>query len=521
MAEAGLKKQGTSLLVLWQDLSSQKKISILIFVTAFLIALVLFINYFSTPKMGLLFKGLSPESAANVLARLDEKEIPYALGAGGQEIMVPADRVDELRITLSSDGSLYGNSVGFELFDQTSIGTSESERRLNYQRALQGELERTIVQIDGISQVRVHLVTPEPSVFLRETSAATASVVLKLNPLSQLSNDQVMGIVYLVAGSVENLKPENVTIIDTQGRVLASMGEGGFTSPAVNVSATVSQLEIKKAFEKELEFRLQGMLERVLGGGSVVAMVNAELNFDSQEMTEITYGEPTLRSRSRTEEEFQGTGGLVGGNVGTDSNIPSFPTGVSGEGDSTYTKFDEIENYEISETLTNTIKAPGEVKKISASVIYDNSRGTLSARQMQDLEGLVASALGLSDARNDQISIAAIDFDTTHLEETRLAMEDAVSAERRSMYLRYALNGVAVLVGGLLLLLILGRLKSLVAQQVQYSPVAATLSQFNIEPGIPEMDEADRYQKRVKNITQQSPETAISLIKLWLSEDQR
>ena len=447
MEEAGLKKQGSNLLVLWKDLSSQKKISILVFVTTFLIALVLFINYFSSPKMGLLFRGLSSESAAGVLARLDELGVTYELGAGGQEILVPENRIDELRITLSSDGSLYGNSIGFELFDQTSIGVSESERRLNYQRALQGELQRTIAQIDGISQARVHLVTPEPSVFLRESSAATASVVLKLNPLIQLKNDQVMGIVYLVAGSVENLQPENVTIIDTQGRILSSMGEGGFSSPDLNTSATVSQLEIKKSFEKELETRLQGMLEKVLGGGNVVTMVTADLNFDSQEMTEITYGEPTLRSRSRTDEEYRGSGGLIGGNTGTDSNIPFYPTGVAGQGDSTYTKYDEIENYEISETLTHTIKAPGEVKSISASVIYDNSRGTLSAKQMQSLEGLVASALGLSTERNDQVSIATIDFDTTYLEETITAMEDAVRAERTRMYIRYGLNAVAVLVG--------------------------------------------------------------------------
>ncbi|MCR3920896.1 MAG: flagellar M-ring protein FliF [Firmicutes bacterium] len=521
MAEASQEKQGASLLFLWKNLSMQKKGGILIFLVAFLVALFLFINFFSTPKMGLLFRGLTPDSAASVLGRLDEMGIAYELSAGGQEIRVSEDRIDELRIILSSDGSLYGSSVGFELFDQSSIGISESERRLNYQRALQGELQRTIAQIDGISQARVHLVTPEPSVFLRETSAATASVVVKLNHLNQLKEEQIMGIVYLVAGSVQNLSPENVTLIDAQGRILSSMGQAGPSSRDYNVSSTMSQLEIKKTFEKELESRLQGMLERVLGGGTVVAMVNADLDFDSQEMTEITYGEPALRSRTRTEEDFEGSGGLVGGNTGADSNIPSYPTVIPGQEESTYTKFDEIENFEISETLTHTIKAPGEVKNISASVIYDNSRGTLSARQMQDLEGLVASALGLSGERNDQVSIAAIDFDTAYLEESIVAMEEAAKAERTQMYIKYGLTGIAVIAGILLLLLILGRLKSILERQVQYKPVTATLPSADLQPVLPQSGEMDKYQNRVKAISQQNPETAIALLKLWLAEDQR
>ncbi|MBS4021293.1 MAG: flagellar M-ring protein FliF [Dethiobacter sp.] len=520
MAEIN-KQPGASMFVLWNSLSTPKKISIIVFTAAFLSAAGLFINYFTTPKMGILFRGLNNDSAASVLARLDDLSVPYTLKSGGQEILVAQNRIDELRITLSSDGGLYGGGTGFELFDKTKLGVSEAERRLNYQRALQGELQRTIAQLDGISQARVHLVIPEPSFFIREASPATASVVLKLNPLSQLRSDQVMGIVYLIAGSVENLTPENITIIDTQGRVLSRAGSEGGAAGDYNTSTTLRHLDIKKTFEKELEFRLQGMLERVLGGGTVSAMVTANLDFDSQETTEIIYGEPVLRSSSRIKEEFEGSGSLPMGEAGTESNIPVYANTDSLQGESRYSRLDEIENYEISETLTHSIKAPGEIKSISASVIYDNSRGTLTTRQMQDLENLVASALGLSEQRGDRVSVASIPFDTTFLEETIIAMEQAAKADKTEKYIRYGLTGAVVFAVLMILMAFLGRVRYFLTEQTSFRTVAATMQHSIMTEGVPQVYEQDNLAMRVKNITQKNPETAISLLKVWLAEDQR
>lgn len=522
MAETEPKQQGAAgLTLLWKDLSTPKKISVLVFTAAFLLAAALFIHYFTTPKMGVLFRGLNTDSAAAVMGRLDEMGVPYKLGPGGSDIMVAENQVDELRITLSSDGSLYGGSMGFELLDQARLGVSEAERRLNFQRALQGELQRTITQIDSVSQARVHLVMPEPSVFMRETAVPTASVVVKLNPLSGLRQDQVMGIVYLVAGSVENLKPENITLIDTQGRILSDTGGGDFSPGDLSASTTLKQLDIKRNFEKELETRLQDMLERVLGAGTVAAMVTADLDFDSHEVTEIFYGEPVLRSSSRTEEEFSGSGTPPGGEAGTDSNIPSYPTGGADPGESTYHRLDEIENYEISETLTHTIKAPGEVKFISASIIYDNSRGTLTIQQTEGLENLVSSALGLSQERGDQISIASIGFDTTYLEETIIAMEEAEQAAKTQMYIRYGLTAAAILAGIVVFFILLGRLRHFLEDQARYRSQVAAARQRAHEEGPPLETGSESTQNRIKNITQQNPDTAISLLKMWLMEDQR
>ncbi|MDO9574219.1 MAG: flagellar basal-body MS-ring/collar protein FliF, partial [Candidatus Contubernalis sp.] len=428
------KTISSSYMDLWQNISRNKKISILVILGALILALILFISQFSSSQMEVLFRGLSHENSSSVLDRLDEMAVFYEVGPGGS-ILVHRDKVDELRIRLSSDGGLYSGGIGFELFDQTKLGTTEAERNINYQRALEGELQRTINQIEGVEMARVHLVLPEPSVFLIETSPPTASVFLKLNPLSSIRKDQVNGIVYLVAGSVEKLKAEDVTVIDTQGHILSHIQDEGSLGGGL-ASATLSQMEIKKAFEKEMESRIQSVLERVLGAGTVVAMVTADLDFTSEEVTEIIYGEPVLRSRHSSEEEYEGTGIVPGGIAGADSNIPGYPFGEVGAGESHYTRYEEIENFEVSEVITHTVKAPGEVRSISASVIYDNQRGTLSPRQMEEIEELVATAIGMIDER-DQISVASINFDTTHLEETIIAMEESAQLERRNAYIQY------------------------------------------------------------------------------------
>ncbi len=502
----------------WRNMSGTRKLSFVVLAVTLLVAFILFVRHFSTPSMAVLFRGLTPDNAAKILSRLEEMAVPYRIGAGGGSIMVPGNRVDELRIRLNSDGGLYGSGIGFELFDQTKLGVTESERRLNYQRALQGELQRTISQIEGVAQARVHLVLPEPSVFLRDTTPPTASIVLKLNPLSQLRKDQVMGIVYLVAGSVENLKPENITVIDTEGRLLTDMGDTGFFGSEGLAAATLRQLEIKKSFEREMEYRLQSMLERVLGAGTVVAMVTADLDFDSKEVTELTYGDPVVRSRQRSEERFEGSGTMAAGGAGTDSNIPAYPYALGSGGDSTYSRLDEVENFELGETLTRTVKAPGEVKSISASVIYDNRRGTLTPRQKEEIESLVATAIGLNEGR-DKISIAAINFDTTRLEESVAAMEEAARLERRNTYIRYGVTAFAVLLAFLLALSMLRSLFGYLGSRTALQEVAATASLEEKPSEFDSLPDEVKKQRKVREIVSQQPEAAFNMLKLWMAEE--
>jgi len=501
----------------WRNMSSAKKASFTVLAGSLLIAFILFVRHFSAPPMAVLFSGMSPDNAAMVLARLEESAVPHEIGAGGGSILVPSNQVDELRIRLNSDGGLYGSGVGFELFDQTRLGVTEAERRLNYQRALQGELQRTISQIDGVSQARVHLVLPEPSVFLREATPPTASIVLKLDPLSRLRNDQVAGIVYLVAGSVENLTTEHITVIDTQGRLLTDRSDSGLAGGGL-ASATLHQMEIRREFERDMEHRLQSMLERVLGAGTVAAMVTAELDFNSREVTELTYGQPVVRSRQRTEESFEGGGEEPAGQAGTDSNIPAYPYTLGAGGSSRQSRLDEVENFELPETLTRTVTAPGEIRNISASIIYDNRKGTLSPRQIEEVETLVASAIGFSEGR-DTISVAAINFDTTQLDETLVAMEEAAALEQRNTYIRYGVTAFAVLIAFLLVLTLLRGLFSFLGTRSVPQETAVTIRQEVKSLSWDNVPDEVKKQRQVREIVSQQPEAAYNMLKLWMAEE--
>ena len=176
----------------------------------------------------------------------------------------------------AGDGTLLASGTGFELFDETKLGATDFSRRIDYQRALQEELRRTIVQIDEVEQARVHLAIPEPSVFIEETAAPSASILLKLKPYAKLSELQVRGIINLVAGSVEKLSPEAITIVDTQGNILSSDIARSMAEQLAE--ATNEQLAVRRSFERELEQRLQNLLDRVLGPGQSIAMLTAELD---------------------------------------------------------------------------------------------------------------------------------------------------------------------------------------------------------------------------------------------------
>ncbi len=506
----------------WQGLSQAKKMSIVVLVATVLLAMFLFVNHFTAPQMEVLFRGLAPDQATAVLAKLDGMAVPYEIGAGGETILVPKDQIGELRIRLSSDGALYASGVGFELFDQARLGITEAERRLNFKRALQGELQRTISQIEGIQQARVHLVLPEPSVFLRERALPTASVVLKLNPLARLREDQVKGIVYLVAGSVENLTPGEISVIDTQGRILSAI-RGEEMHLAGNLAAvTQEQAEVRRTFEREIENRLQGMLERVLGAGTVTAMVSADLDFDAEEVSIITYGEPVIRSQQQFREEFTGTGTLPVGEAGTATNIPAYPFIPLGQGETTHLKTEDITNFEIPETVTRITRAPGEINTLSVSVIYDNRRGILSPRQMEEMQQLIATAVGYMEGR-DSINVAAVNFDTTHLDETVLAMEEAARVENINVYIRYGLTALGMILGFFLILMITRRMLAYLKEQSQYNRRAGSqLVGLGMEE-VPEVavpvSEEIKKQKQVKEVARSQPEAVVSLLKTWMTED--
>jgi len=466
--------------------------------------------------MAPLFSGLEPADAGRITARLQELNVPYRLGDEGRTILVGQDQVYEMRIQLASAGALVGGSAGFELFDRTQLGATDFNRRLDYLRALQEELRRTIVQLEEVEQARVHLALPEPSVFIQDTVEPTASIVLRLRPLSRLQPEQIRGIIYLVVGSVENLTAENVTVIDTQGNILSDL-TAELTSSGQLAEATLRQLEVRRSFEKEIEQRVQRVLERVLGSGQAVAMLTAELDFDSRESSIVTLApEGVPRSRAVTQEVFEGTG-TIPGEAGTDSNIPGYPFAV-GDGDSRYERDDETINYEISETTERQIQAPGRLIRLHAAVVVNDNGGVLTQEQLEQINELVAAAIGYQVARGDSISVQGMNFDTSQLDEAKQEMDEALRRQQRGQLINL---GAAVL---LLLLLFFIVLRARGARRErELDAQLATVPQLPLLAETPAGDEMLREEellhKRVRQLAEREPDAAAYLIRAWLAEE--
>ena len=285
-----------------------------------LLGIVLLVVWTNKINYQPLYFNLSPEDAGVVVEELKDQKIPYRLSANGKTVMVSSGKIYDLRLDLASRGIPSGGGVGFEIFDKTDLGTTEFVQKLNYQRALQGELARTINQFAEVEHSRVHITLPEKALFLEDEQKPTASVVVKLRHKGALQENQVQGIVHLVAGSVERLEPENVTVVDVNGSVLSA----GVSEGSQLAGLTSSQQEFQRAVEEDLEKRVQTMLERVVGKGKAIVRVAASLDLTQQEKTEEIFDPDSavVRSEQRAEEKSKGSNPVAMGIPGVESNLP-------------------------------------------------------------------------------------------------------------------------------------------------------------------------------------------------------
>ncbi|WDT80113.1 MAG: flagellar basal-body MS-ring/collar protein FliF [Candidatus Manganitrophus sp.] len=298
-----------------------RKIALLLILAATVAGGVVLWLWVQKPEFQILYTNLSSEDAASVVAKLKEGRIPYELSADSTAVSVPAERVHELRLQMAGQGLPQGGGVGFEIFDRNSFGTTEFVQKLNYRRALQGELSRTIGQLAEVSKARVHLVVPERTLFSERKEPSRASVVVTLRAGKRLSEGQVQGIIHLVSSSVEGLSPQTVTVVDSHGQILSRPGDE--SSP---VQMTSAQLDYQKHLEKEIEGKIQSMLETVVGTGKAVVRVTSLLDLRQVEHTEEKFDPDTqvVRSEQRAQEQLSGSSASAGssGVPGVLSNVP-------------------------------------------------------------------------------------------------------------------------------------------------------------------------------------------------------
>jgi flagellar M-ring protein FliF len=365
-----------------------------------------------------LYANLGNEDAGEIMKKLKEQKVPTRISDDGKTILVPAGKVYELRMSLASEGLPQGSGIGFEIFDRKNFGMTEFVQKLNYQRAMQGELSRTIGQISGVEQARVHLALPERTLFKENEKPPTASIVLKMKSARPLSEGEVQGIIHLVASSVEGMNSENITVIDSRGRMLSRPVA---SDQAGRLASTM--LETQRNLEKSVEDRLQSLLDRVVGAGKSAARVNVTLDMKNLEKYEERYDPQAAVVRSEQRSEQKENVITPGGVPGVQSNLAKIPVPAATPGGGS--KNDETKNYEISRSTSRTVEPAGALSRISVAVLVDGKYEKVAGKkkgaqqskyvpmtpdELQKIEALVKSAVGFNQGRGDQVTVANIPF---------------------------------------------------------------------------------------------------------------
>jgi flagellar M-ring protein FliF len=382
---------------------------------AILVAVML--NVGGEPQ-ALLYSNLDLKEASEITAALDQAGVKYEAKGDGSTIMVARDKVASTRLLLSSKGLPTSGSVGYEIFDsQNALGQTDFVQNLNRQRALEGELARTIRSLKGVTSARVHLVLPKRQLFEEEAGAPTASVVVGLGG-RDLSADHVRSLRNLVAGAVPNLKPDHVTVLDETGKMLAAGAEDGDAGLAGQLAQ-----DRKSEAEERIRRAVKDVVEGVVGPGKARVQVMADLDLSRVTVQEEKFDPDgqVVRSTSTTEENSKDTTASPNGAVGAAANVPGGTTANGAtESGSNSGRSEETTNYEISKTTRTEIVEPGAVKRLSVAVAVDGvttvgkngktSYAPRSAEEMQRIEQLVRSAVGFDQARNDQVSVVNVRF---------------------------------------------------------------------------------------------------------------
>jgi flagellar M-ring protein FliF len=412
-------KLGKQLLEIWSQLGASQRVSVLA-ATFVLIAGLGTVTFWSSHKdYALLYGGLSDAESSKVVAALDDAKVPYKVGSGGA-ISIPSDKVYAMRMQLAGKGiPQSGDGVGFEIFDKPNFGISDFVQRANYTRALQGELARTISQINEVESARVMIVLPENRLLLDKDKFPTASVFVHVRGNSQLMPQSINSIRFLVANSVEGLRPNHVSVVDNLGNVLSENSENdSFTG------LSSSQLAARRSLELYLSKKAQDMLEKVLGPGQAIVRVSAEVNYDSMTTSQEKFDPDgqVVRSQTKNDDSTDTSASQNTTPTGITANTVTETNSAAGAAPINSSKTRKTVStiaYEINRTKTDTIQAAGGIKRLTAAVtIATQMEGTGTERktivrtpeEMEKLRRIVGSALGADTTRGDTVALEEMPF---------------------------------------------------------------------------------------------------------------
>jgi len=525
-----------SLQKFWEKLTRPQKVVLVLAPLVVATALFSLIFWASRPQYVTLFSQLDSNEAGEITAKLKELKTEYQLSDGGSTVLVPQKEVSEVRLQLANAGLPKESTFSFENLDQMRIGDTDQDRRLRFILGLQNELEKTIETLNGVEYARVHIVMPEHSLFVDDQKDTTAAVTVKTTFGTQMEEDQVRAIAHLLAYSVEGLETEKVTIVDTNGNVLSDM----LGNSSIPSKLTANQLQVQQSVEDNIRKSVQSMFDKVFGTGSTVVRANASLDFDQKTITSQKSEDGAIVSRQETVEKDTNQSSSNGGVPGTDNNVPGYPVTGEGENVSSSEKTSLTENFQPSLIQEEVIVSPGQIKRLTVSVLADAD--SVTEEQLDNIQGIVSSAIGIDENRGDQIQVARLPFNKTIMLEEKAAMEEISRKAQITFYAQIA-GSVAA---GIIFLVFLLRMRSrrkddygLESMAVPDGQKLVTLEEAEqmfaaqieaerqadlkiAKKKVKSSDEIekDKVRKEVEKYTHDNPDEVARLVKTWLAEEQ-
>jgi flagellar M-ring protein FliF len=440
----------------YKSLTPMKKASISVSGVIIVAALCLLATMLLGTNYVPLFNNVPSDQLPQVVEQLQKRGIPFRIADNGASILISKDLLHSTQMAIMTEmgGSKVGRlGIGLEIFDKQDFGTSSYTQKINYQRALQGELMRAINTLNAVKESKVILALPPKHTFLEESTPPSASVVVDLQPGKSLSSEQVRGVTFLVASAVENLEPERVTVVDSRGKVLSRKSSG-------DTGATAEIMELKQHVQEQFEDKIESILSKVVGAGKVIAKVDASLNPRSTMMTEeeVNADGTALKSSQTEEEMLDGARNNPTGIPGSRSNLPGAEDQGSVGFKQNVRKEFKTSNFEVPKTVKNIKEAAGGVERLSVSVLVDGNLKTTtdkdgketfdwqprSAEEMKKLESLIKSAIGFSQQRGDTVTLENIAFQKEDFSESEKLLTNLERRKLLSSLLQWAILGMSV-----------------------------------------------------------------------------
>ncbi|MBU3193958.1 flagellar basal-body MS-ring/collar protein FliF [Clostridium algidicarnis] len=496
------------------------KIALGISLIAFIIAIIFLSTYMKSNKYGVLFSNLDPADAKVVTEKIKEKKVKVEVR--GNSIYVPKEMVDELRLELATE--ISNGSKGYELLDDgNSFGMTDEEFSVKKQRMLQGEIEKTIKSFPQVKNARVHLTPAKDSVFVKDAKPGKSSVYLELNQGEKIDEEQVKSIVALISGAAQNIPKESVEVIDDKMNLLS---KDIYDDNAMSIAALDKHKQAEIDYETKLESSVLDMLETVIGRDRVKVKVNSDLDFDAVEENKIVIDPEKVPVSESSLKETSNGGEERAAQSPVDNNMNN--TIANNNGNVSTTKEELNTNYELGKTERKVIAAPGEVKRLTASVVVD---GNLDERMEESIKSLVSNAIGYKADRGDEVSVVGMTFDPTLKDNAKKEIEDmqkqAEAENKRKLYRNIGIALVSLLAIIIVLVILRKRKEEDIEDELEGLDV---IIGDNIEPKekvefapieFESNSESNHIEKEIKKYASEKPDQVIDIVKSWISEDER